>query len=105
MGYLTTFTVYNDSAGEFLKEENREHVCNVLYQACLGVQLDKGINWDSLGNHCNAFILQKPRHANDPTIYFHLGNTVVCLDELKTSSMKDAAINLLEFYLEKLKNE
>lgn len=70
MGYLTTFTVYND--GVDLVKENAQDFANKIYRAAIGYQTcDLGI-----GNFCNLVRAQKCRHADDHTLYVHMGNSV-----------------------------
>lgn len=70
MGYLTTVTVYND--GLDLLEKYPEEFCNKLYEtSCRGETAEFG-----LGGFCNFANVQKTRHADDHTIYVHMGNCV-----------------------------
>lgn len=115
MGFLTTITIYNDGVHELTKYP--KELAKKLENACLGIQRNKGRNWDSLGYHGNLLILQKPRHADDETIYFHSGNTVKCIDDIikrtrdyskieSTPNLRevDDAINQLNFNLKRLKD-
>jgi hypothetical protein len=75
MGYLTTLSIYNDGA-DILKKEP-EKLADIIYNACLGVYDRRGhTNQVPLGNHCNLITVQKPRHADDHTVYVHHGNGV-----------------------------
>ncbi len=70
MGYLTTFTVYID--GLDLLKTHPEDFCKKLYSACLrGHKTDFGI-----GYFANFAHVQASRHADDHTIYVHMGNCV-----------------------------
>jgi hypothetical protein len=70
MGYLTTVTVYND--GLSLLKKHPEEFCSKLYDAAIShEQSDFGV-----GNFCNFANVQAPRHADDHTIYVHMGNTL-----------------------------
>jgi hypothetical protein len=70
MGYLTTFTVYNDGCGEIPKHP--EEFAQKIYEGCLDHEIsDKG-----LGSHANLIHVQRCRHADDHTIYVHMGNCV-----------------------------
>ena len=81
MGYLTTFTVYNDGLhiigerpkefGEKLHESTRE-------------SLDSTTKF-GLGGFCNIAKVQRSRHADDHTIYVHMGN---CLTEVNIFSQE-----------------
>ena len=70
MGYLTTFTVYNDGR-DLIKKHPKEFAETVFY-AC---SQTKSKSYP-LGNHCNLIAAQGTRHADDQTIYVHAGNTV-----------------------------
>lgn len=89
MGYLTTVTIYNDCADQL--KTNPNGLAEDLYNACLSVQRNRGKNYLSLGNCVNGVILQKPRHADDHTLYMHAGNTVIDVYEM-------------EYHLKRLKN-
>lgn len=69
MGFLTTFTVYNDNCDEITK--NPKEFAEEIYMACCN---------SNIGYRSNVFhgviIPQKTRHADDRTIYVHAGNTV-----------------------------
>lgn len=70
MGYLTTFTVYNDGVDRV--KEHAQDFANKIYRAAIGHQTcDLAI-----GNFCNLVRVQKCRHADDHTIYVHMGNGV-----------------------------
>ena len=71
MGYLTTFTVYNDGCDEIPK--NAQEFADQIYKACSN---SKGKITFPLGCHANLVTCQKTTHANDITIYVHAGNTV-----------------------------
>ena len=75
MGYLTTITIYNDGCD--LLKENAKEFAEKTHLACLGRV--SGLSTDSfgVGNHGNLVTVQKPRHADDKTVYVHAGNTVV----------------------------
>lgn len=91
MGYITTISIYND--GAYQLKANPEQLAEVLTNACQGVYNNshrlKGSA--SLGNHANLFTVQKPRHADDKTIYVHAGNTVV-----EMSAYSDRCKDILE---------
>lgn len=70
MGYLTTVTLYND--GLDLLKSHPEDFCKKLYSASLrGHETDFGI-----GYFANFAHVQSSRHADDHTIYVHMGNCV-----------------------------
>jgi hypothetical protein len=70
MGYLTTITFYNDGAN--LIQRYKEEVADAVH-ACMvhDKPLTKGI-----GHFVNCINSQQPRHADDHTIYVHMGNCV-----------------------------
>lgn len=70
MGFLTTFTVYNDHCHEIT--ENPKKFADEIYKACCNPNLNYRSNV-----FYGCVIPQKTRHADDQTIYVHAGNTVV----------------------------
>ena len=101
MGFLTTITIYNDGCDQ-LKKHPKE-LAEELYLACNGKQIDDGRNWVGLGNHANLLTLQKPRHADDNTLYLHAGNTVIDVYDAKNDWAIDTFINEMEYHLKRLK--
>lgn len=95
MGYLTTFTVYNDDCDQIIK--NPKEFAEEIYKTCCN---------SNIGYRSNIFhgvvIPQKTRHADDRTIYVHSGNTVC-----EMSSCSDATKELMKhspiFFEEMLK--
>ncbi len=77
MGYLTTFTIYNDAVHMLKDKKLQQKFCEALYYAAIG----DNVCDVSLGNHCNAVKVQKHRHADDWTIYLHSGNTLIEMNE------------------------
>lgn len=76
MGYITTISIYNDGADSI--EKNAEDFAKKVADACLGVHTrDMRFNSIGCGSHANLITVQKPRHADDKTIYVHAGNTVI----------------------------
>lgn len=70
MGYLTTFTIYNDGIDSIEKDSKK--FCEKLhYAAIYGEQQSFGHG--SFGNLVNV---QACRHADDWTTYVHKGNCV-----------------------------
>ena len=70
MGFLTTFTIYND--GTHLIKKNKEEVIEAIYDAMCSRE---GKDYP-IGNHCNLIKSQEPKHADSHTCYVHMGNTV-----------------------------
>ena len=67
MGYLTTFTVYNDHCDEIPK--NAKEFADMIYKACSSNQVS---SLPIANTKC-----QKTRHADDKTFYAFAGNTLV----------------------------
>lgn len=76
MGYLTTFTVYNDGLSQL--REHSDEFSEIIHHA--GQQYES--KEYALGYHCNLIKSQIPRHASENTIYVHLGNTVTEISSL-----------------------
>ena len=70
MGNLTTFTVYTDGISEILK--GQEAFCKKLYDHALSGEPGTFGH----GDHANLVKVQRLRHADDHTMYVHMGNTV-----------------------------
>ncbi len=102
MGYLTTITIYNDSADQLTKHP--KELAEKLKNACMGVQLNEGRGYDSLGNATNILTLQKPRHADDSTLYLHAGNTVIDVYNAESEWAVKKFIIEMEYHLRRLKN-
>lgn len=98
MGYLTTFTIYNDSA-HILKEltpKEAEDLVLRLYNGCvIGKEHDISLN-----GHVNAIHVQRCRHADDTMIYIHMGN---CLSEFNpyTNTIKHPDVMVSQYKLVK----
>ena len=106
MGYLTTITIYNDGCDQLIK--NKEKVADILHNACSGKYNNNRLyhgNTVGLGNYANLFTIQKPRHADDTTLYLHAGNTVLDISEITKEDKWaiDASIKEMEYRLKELK--
>lgn len=104
MGFLTTVTFYNDGADQIKKHP--EELAEALTNACMGVQRNRGFDSQALGNHANLITLQKPRHADDNTLYMHAGNTVIDIEDVykeKNEWAINAFINQMAYHLKELK--
>ena len=101
MGYLTTITIYNDRCNELTRHP--KELAEKLYNACSGVQLAIGRDYDSLGSQCDLLILQKPRHADDNTLYLHAGNTVVDVYNANSEWAIDAFLSEMKYHTKRLK--
>jgi len=110
MGFLTTFTIYNDGSDLLLDENYAIEFARKLKDAADGfVQhggSDAGINQTarfgqdsdiSLGSFANFCKVQHPRHSDDSTIYVHIGNTLVNVNpyEEEISPNPDKKLKLL----------
>lgn len=72
MGYLTTFTIYND--GAYLVKDNPKEFAEKIHQA---ITSNSPSSFDiAINNFANLVRVQKPRHADDHTVYVHMGNCV-----------------------------
>ena len=102
MGFLTTITFYNDAADAI--EKYPERVTEIISDAQSVVQLNKGRDYDPIGSHANPVIIQKPRHADEHTLYLHAGNTVIDILKKDLSSWGiDQFIYEMEYHLKRLK--
>lgn len=101
MGYLTTITFRNDAAHDL--REHPEEVSKLIYDAQNGVQMNRGRHYDPIGSYANPVIIQRPRHADDVTLYLHAGNTVIDLAEVDSAWAIDTAIAELKYRLKDLK--
>ena len=73
MGNLTTFTVYNDFA-HLIKKDPKQFGEKVYGHIC---EMETGDVSLEIGNCCATVAIgQKSRHADDHTIYVHMGNCV-----------------------------
>lgn len=103
MGYLTTVTIYNDSADQL--EKYPKQLAEALSEACMGTQRSLGRDYAGLGNAANILILQKPRHADDHTLYLHAGNSVYCVEDVEKESewLLNQFISEMEYHVKRLK--
>lgn len=104
MGYLTTVTFYND--GLHTITDDAESLNKKIIEASRsgGEVGHKGF--------CNLVMVQKSRHADDNTIYIHMGNCVTEFNPysretkelmVRNPSFADAVIDFLEMDLKALK--
>ncbi len=115
MGSLTTFTVYNDGAA-LLDPRDPKNANNIkafvegVHNACLGYYQNRNEDSFGLGNFCNMVEVQTPRHADDHTVYVHMGN---CVTELNAYGQRtknlfkehpEFANKLLKFLKESVKD-
>lgn len=81
MGYLTTFTVYNDSCDQIKKHPDK--FADIISDGCSGrYNYDERTAQVGLGNHANLITIQRPRHADADTLFIHYGNYVFDIDDL-----------------------
>lgn len=81
MGYLTTFTIYNDGVHLLKDKKYQKKFCEDLYSAASRTREKEEII--SIGCFVNAITAHPPRHADDRTIYVHMGN---CTTEINAFS-------------------
>ena len=81
MGFLTTFTIYND--GVDLVKKYPQEFAEAVYKAALDNDRP-GNEMLSVGYFSNLLTAQKPRHADDHTCYIHMGNTVCEMNSYST---------------------
>lgn len=88
MGYLTTFTIYNDGIDRI--RDNAQELADKIYEAATEVGGTRGgVDMDiAIGSFCNLIKVQKPRHADDHTIYVHMGNTVCEMSAYSEQTLK-----------------
>ena len=87
MGFLTTFTIYNDTCDQLnnISPEDAVDFCRNLYLGCIGaLHRNSGDKHKSsasfgLGYHANFCTVQRSRHADDRCLYLHCGNTLTDL--------------------------
>lgn len=96
MGFLTTFTVHNDSIHRI--EEDKEEFSNlVLYGA-------NGLGGDCrTGNRTGYLKVHESRHADSHTCYVHMGNTV-CEMDLYSEETKRLMRDNPDFFKKMLKH-
>ena len=82
MGYLTTFTIYNDGCDQILKYP--KEFAEKVNRACSNT--DKPYSF-GLGYHGNLVECQKTRHADDKTFYAHSGNGVFEMNQWSKDTM------------------
>lgn len=95
MGFLTTYTVYNDASDQIKKHP--EDVVNAIYK---GMSCSEPKDFP-VGNHCNAILAQPARHADAHTAYVHMGNTVTEFNPY-SRDFKEKAEQHPEFYRQML---
>lgn len=96
MGYLTTITFKNDAYETFKKNplELGSKICKALEG---GYTRGVGENTFSLGSECNPVVIQKPRHADDNTVFVHIGNTVIEMNKWSQIT-KDLMVHNSKFF-------
>lgn len=83
MGYLTTLTIYNDGLDQIQK--NPEQFVKRLLEAANNTS---GSSTLPVGNFGNLVKVQKTRHADDCTVYVHMGNTVCEMNAHSEETLK-----------------
>lgn len=101
MGYLTTITFSNDNADQFQKHP--KDTLEMIGNAQSGIQKNRGRDYDPIGNCANPVVIQKPRHADEHTLYLHAGNTVTDVWEAESDWVIDQFIYEMEWHTKRLK--
>lgn len=83
MGCLTTFTIYNDGIDRI--RDNAQDLADKLYEAA---SAGRTTDYIGIGSFCNLVKVQKPRHADDHTVYVHMGNTVCEMSAYSEETLK-----------------
>lgn len=91
MGSLTTFTIYND--GVDLVKDHAQDFADKILDAARSHQVGD----IAIGNFFNLIRVQKTRHADECTMYVHMGN---CVTEINPYSQdtKNLAEQHPEFF-------
>lgn len=79
MGYLTTITVHNDAKHSF--EEDLKAFGEAILNGIDRANSDHRNVSVPFQNYANYIHVQHSRHADDPAVYVHYGNTVLCVGE------------------------
>jgi hypothetical protein len=83
MGYLTTLTIYNDGLDQI--EKNPEQFVERVLNAARNTS---GPSVLPVGSFGNLVKVQKTRHADDCTVYVHMGNTVCEMNAYSEETLK-----------------
>jgi hypothetical protein len=86
MGYLTTLTIYND--GIHIIKDKAQDFADRVYDAAVTPSRATDIELGSFGN---LIRVQKPRHADDHTVYVHMGNAVCEMNVYSDDTLKTMA--------------
>ena len=102
MGYLTTLTIYNDGLDQI--EKNPEQFVEKLLNAAKNTS---GPSILPVGSFGNLVKVQKTRHADDCTVYVHMGNTVCEMNAYSEETLKTMmqATNFFKKMLAEMKNQ
>ena len=81
MGFLTTFTVYNDGVDLIdpsrpENEENIKDLASAVHKAARGMPERTGQYSFPVGGFSNLINVQTARHADDVSVYVHRSNTL-----------------------------
>jgi hypothetical protein len=97
MGYLTTFTIYNDGL-ENIKDLPEQFAKAVYHGACSMESQEY-----TIGNCGNMLKVHRTRHADDHTCYVHTGNTVCEMNPFSAET-KELNERYPEFFDDMLKH-
>ena len=103
MGYLTTLTIYNDGLDQIKK--NPEQFVEGLLNAARAIPAESSVL--PVGSFGNLVKVQKTRHADDCTVYVHMGNTVCEMNAYSEETLKTMmqATNFFKKMLAEMKNQ
>lgn len=105
MGYLTTVTIYNDHFSD-IEKNPKEFVEGIKHHMNRGSRRSGSVIGQSK--------VHKTRHADDHTVYVHMGNTVVEMNPYSDDTKRIIEehprfaadlLQHLEYTVEALKNE
>ena len=77
MGCLTTITILNDAQHSF--EEDPKAFGEAVLNGVDRANMEHKAVSASFKGYANYITVQHPRHADDPAVYVHHGNTVLCV--------------------------
>lgn len=93
MGNLTTFTIYNDGLHLLEDEKNAIEFAKKIVEHA---NSSLGVSDISLGNFANFCRAQKTRHADDQTIYAHVGNTVTDVNPYESQNFYPKSSGIID---------
>lgn len=94
MGHLTTIVLHNDAMGAFQKDPKAfgEAILKAISEANLNHKRASA----GIAGYANYITAMPSRHADDETLYFHTGNTLVELNEY-SNNWQDISARLPDY--------